>query len=622
MKNILFLLLFISSFCFAQEDSKKLATINWWSDQEAYPEYPGAILQEDVVTYNSSIDASVTTLKVRVYFPQGATNLPMLSCFHGFEETATALGENFLRRLARYGFFVAAFELRGSSGSGGNSGNRDIGGRETMDAYDGEEALKITYAANLAFVGGVCRQGIHSQSAGGQVALNLLRRFPDRYVSCASYFPVVSPEQWHTFLGPSARQTALEAYIGGAPGAVPDAYEARNALNVNNIQAKLFICHDTEDASVDVEESQNLAAALLLAGKDYTYNESTIGSTYRWSHGNPDTFPDLEQLEPLWKNDLKTGTIKSVATSGTLDVPGMVKTRLFTQFINSGNFLDAGRSRVATLTYSTVANTYNVTNASTLDAVFCTSLPSGFVGVAALVTAESTIISPATIVIDGDTPAVWFDAAIGRLDVAGDVKIWCDKTGGPAFQGYALRAPAALPALLPTAINSLPAIQFTAASSEYLQGERRTDLQAKAGLTIISVGTGPYIGHGQTANLHTQQALSGTSIFTVFANGSNSFGSYAGESAAYLVRTALFDGTQTTNTTSLVARKNKVAQTLSFTGTIPDLTENGSTSIMSFGKRVYDATFIGNDLAEVIIFNYTLTDAGDKEDILKLKYNN
>lgn len=599
---------------------KQSMGVDWWSNQ-GYPEYPGATLQEDVVTYSSSIDTSVTTLKVRVYFPQGATNLPMLSCFHGFEETATALGETFLRRLARYGFFVAAFELRGSSGSGGNSGDRDIGGRETMDAYDGEEALKITYASNLAFVGGICRQGIHSQSAGGQVALNLLRRFPDRYVSCASYFPVVSPEQWHTFLGPSARQTALEAYIGGAPGAVPDAYEARNALNVNNIQAKLFFCHDTEDVSVDVEESQNLAAALLLAGKDYTYNESTIGSTYRWSHGNPDTFPDLEQLEPLWKNDLKTGTIKSVSTSGTLDVPGMVKTRLFTQFINSGNFLDAGKSRVATLTYNTGANTYEVTNTSTLDTVFCTSLPSGFVGVAALAAAGSTTITPVTIAVDGDTPLVWFDAAIGILLSGSDAKIFVDKTGGPQFQGYALRVASGsnLPAVLSTDVNSLPALEFVAASSEGLEGERRTDLQARSAFTLISVTTGAYIGQAQTANLHIQQALSTTTIFNVVANSANSFGSYAGASAVYLVRSLIFDGSQGTNATRLIARENKVAKTLSFTGTIPATTENG-TSVFRLGRRAYDTTYLGGKIAEFMIFGTALADVGDKEDILKSKY--
>jgi hypothetical protein len=230
------------------------------------------------------------------------------------------------------------------------------------------------------------------------------------------------------------------------------------------------------------------------------------------------------------------------------------------------------------------------------------------------------MIIPVSTAIDGDTPIMCFDAAVGILLSGSDVKMWADKTGGPQGQGYALRAPGNMPAFLASDLNGLPAVEFVAASSEYLEGERRRDLQGIAHFTLLSVGTGAYFGHGQSANNHIQQALSGTSFFLVVANGSNSFGSYAGASATYLVRSELYDGPLGSNALRLVGRENKVAKTISFTNTIPGTTENAA-SIVRMGRRVYDATYLGGKFAYIYIMPITVADIGDKEDIEKAKYS-
>lgn len=587
----------------------------------SYPEYPGATLTEGVQNYTSSIDPSLTNLNARYYFPTGATNLPMLVCVHGFEQIALDIGVETLRRFARYGYFVVAVEMRGSTGSGGNSGTRDIAGRETQDCVDAEQAIIANFSANLASG----RIGIFGMSAGGGVAWNLLERFPDRYSAAAVYFGISDYAAWNDELGAGARQTALQNYIGGTPVAKPDEYTTRRGRqSLSNILCPVAMCHDTEDASVSVTHSRAMRDLYIAAGRtDYYYNESTIGSPYRWYHASPDTQPDLIQFEQYWKSSIKTGAINTVPTSGTLKIPGKLQTKHFTIWMNDGDFTNAGRSRFGTVTYDTVANTYNVTNSSSLDAVFCVVTNSGLVGVAALAAGGSTTIVPMSIVVDGNTPIMWFDAAVGRLDSAGDCKIWVDKTGGPQQQGYALRVATGsnLPAVLATDINSKPAIEFVAASTEGLQGERRTELQGVAAFTLISVTTGAYIGQAQSANLHIQQALSTTTIFNVIANGSNTFGSYTGASATYFVRSMLFDGSQGANAGRLVARENKVAKTLSFTGTIPATTENNAASVLRFGRRAYDTSYLGGKIAEVMVFNSVLADVADKEDILKAKYS-
>lgn len=590
----------------------------------AFPEFPvDAAVTEGIHTYSSTIDTDLTTLKARYYYPTGATNLPCLLVIHGYEQTAVDLGEDNLRRFARYGYFVIAVEMRGSTGSGGNPGSRDAGGRQTYDIYDAYISCKATFSEINAD-----RVSIVGFSGGGGCALSFAARFPDLAQVCVDYFGISDYGYDATFgwyNQAPARQVTLQNYVGGTPLTKPDEYLARYAKNAiaRNFQGYLYMFHSTGDGSVDVTQSQRVEAEYIARGRsDYFYSEDD-----KWVHGYPSGSNDLEDAEVFWKSKPKTQPIVSVPTTGTMKVNSLLKTKRFTVWLNDGNYLNAGRSRVADLNYDTDANEYTITptidettNGYLVATVYVED--TGYVGVAVINDGVATTIEPSSIVVDGNTPIMWFDAAVGVLnDGSGNAKVWADKTGGPLRQGYALRLPASgsnLPAILSSDINSLPAIEFVTANTEGLEGERRRDWQGISGYTLTTVTTGAYIGQASGANSHQQQAISGASYFLVNANGGAGFGSYAG-TAVYLVRSTIFDGSQPDNATRLVGRENKVAKTLSFTGTIQATTEN-TAAIFRMGRRAYDPTHLGGKIAEVLLFATPLADVGDKEDILKSKY--
>jgi dienelactone hydrolase len=589
--------------------------------QEQFPEYPGADLTEGVQNYASTIDPGNTNLNARYYFPTGATNLPMLTFVHGYEQEAVDIGEEALRRIARYGYFVVAPEMRGSTGSGGNSGTRDASGREKQDVFDAEESIKANFADNLADG----RQGIAGMSGGGIIAWNMLQAYPDRYTAGIIYFGISDYGEWYD--EEAARQASLQSYIGGTPVTRPDEYNTRNArLRISNIMCHVSFCHDTEDTSVDVSHSQAMRDLYNAADRtDYYYNESNTESEFRWLHTSLDDTPDLAEFETFWKNRPKQGTINTVPASGTLLIPGRLHTKRFQIWMNDGNMNNAGRSRYGTVVYDSIANTYEVTNDSAGDAVVTVLTESGLVGVAPIAAGDTVVIEPLSIAIDGVTPFVWFEGVSGTLnDGSGNCEIWCDKTGGPQYQGYALRVAASsnLPAILATDLNSLAAIEFDSANSEGIAGERRRDLQGISQFTCIEVSTGTIIDHGQGANNQTQFTVlsAGTTYFYAVSNGSAANGSDAGNNS-YLVRTLIYDGSQSTNALRLIRRENKVAQTVSFSGTIPATTESNASSVFGMGKRSYSANYFSGKVAEFIIFPGVLSNVGNIEDILKAKYN-
>lgn len=595
-------------------------------DENPYPEYPGASLTETVLTYSSVVDPTKTNLKVRIYFPTGKTNLPLCSMVHGFDQIATDLSEDLCRRVARTGKFVAAFEMRGSSGSGGTiTFTNDAGGRQKFDVRDGEDYIETLYSSNLAYVGGVLRREIYSQSFGGTVSIGMARAFPDRYVNVTAYFPVVNCQTWDTWLlanGGGARSASLRTYIGGTPAALPDEWAVRNGNNVNNVLSDIFIAADTADASVEVAESQNLAAALLAAGKTYTYNESTVGSPYRWSHGNPDTFPDLLQLEPLWKNKVKTGAIKSMPATGTFDVPGCLITRSFQLMLSDGNLNNSGRCRTGTYNLATGV----FTNTSSLYCVACfKNLSTGAVDTQIVDAGGTCTFSPVAQTIGGYAIGSRFKVDASRVlkDGSNNVLALCDLTGGWANQGYAVRFVGAKPLYVASSLNGRPVIRFTAASLQYLQGELVKSMQGKTKFTKIVVSTGLIISHGAGAFELTQIALAGGSYFGVVANSAGTNGAYAGTATA-LVRVEQFDGSQATNILKYQIRENKVNKTLTFTGTLPATTETNAASVLAIGKRAYDATYFGGDLADaVFIPDVTMnnTEADAAADTLKTEYS-
>lgn len=597
-----------------------------------YPEYPGAALTEAIITYASVVDPTKTNLKARVYFPTGATNLPMYSVIHGFDESATDISpsEDFFRRVARTGKFVIAFEMRGSSGSGGTiTFANDAGGRQKFDVRDGEDAIEAVYAANLAYVNSVLRREIHGWSFGNTVAIGMAISFPDRYVNVTSYFPVVDCLSWDTWLlanSGAARSAALRTYIGGTPAAKPDEWACRDGNNVGNILSEMFFAADTEDASVGVSQSQNFAAALLSASKTYTYLQSTIGDPIRYTHGSVDTHPDLITLEPLWKNKVKTGSIKSIGNSGTLRFHGHLQTRPFKISGGDGNINNAGRSRTATVVYNIALNSYQVTNTSSLWGIFTVTTAAGLIDSQVIDAGATATLTPIAQTVGGYAVGVRFKVHASRVlkDGSNNVTALCDLVGGVNNQGYSIRITGSnRPLYVASMQNSLPGIRFTSASSHYLQGELIKSMQAKSKFTRITVSTGVIVSHGAGGFELTQIALAGGSYFHVVASGGSApNGSYVG-TAATLVRVEIWDGTQATNILKMVLIENKVTKTVTFSGTLPSVTESNASSVYTVGKRSHDATFFGGDYLDDIWIPdvaMTPTEANAAADILKAEY--
>jgi pimeloyl-ACP methyl ester carboxylesterase len=581
-----------------------------------YPEYQGAAVTTSNITYASVNDPTLTALKATLTYVTGATNLPILICGHGYHETVADMNtaDNNLTRWARLGYFIIAVEGRGNNGS---SGVQDDAGRETMDVYDALQYVITNHSDKVV----VDRISLLGFSGGGASALLMATRYPDLFQSATDFFGISDWSAWYT--QEPARQAALVSDIGGTPAAKPDEYAARKTIEslATNFQGYLTMFHDADDASVEVSHSQNVAAAYVTAGRtDYYYSESNSGSADRWLHAYPLSSNDLNDAEPIWKNRGKTEPIRTIATSGTLKIIGMVKTKRFTVYMNDGSYLNAGRSRFGTLVYNTVSNSYEVTNDSSLPAVVSIVTVDGLVATGVLAAAEAYTFTPVTIAIDGNTPIIWFDAASKKLLSASDVTTIADKTGGIGFQGYAWTYTANRPALLSTDINSLPAIEFVAASSEGFSGLRRSDIQGLSAFTFVEVSTGTIIDHGVGATVQTQfTTLSGGQNFTAINNGGSTYGQDA-QAASYKVRSVIYDGSQSTNATKLIRRDDKVQQSLSFTGTIPTTNESNTSSVFGIGKRSYSANYFDGKIAEFMIYNTALSDVGDKEDILKTKY--
>ncbi len=578
----------------------------------------------EITTYASANDGpTLPALKATLVYPTGKTNLPVLICLHGYHDNVAGLDGpvvSNLDRWARLGYFIIAPEMRGNNGSGGTW---DDGGREIQDIYDAYQYVVTNYSASIV----ANRVSVLGFSGGGGYGYLLACRYPDLFQSVTSFFGI---SDWGTdptygwYQEQSDRRAGLETAIGGTPGAKPDEYASRYSKSVVaiNHQGLLSMFHDADDSIVLVDQSQRVLAEYVSLGRgDHFYSETNSGSTYRWTHGYPnDSLNNLNHAEPFWKNGPKTRPIKTIATSGTLKVLGMLKTKLFTVYMNDGSYLNSGRSRFGTLVYDTVGNSYQVTNNSANYAVVSIYVNStGFVATGVLSAGETFTFTPASIAYQGSTPVMWFNAASKKLLLSATVTAIADVTGGPQYQGYALSYDTGSdrPAYLATDLNSLPAIQF---NLNGLIGAIRNDLLGIPKFTFISVGTGAVIRQRKDST-HMMQftALSGGSDYTAFYNGSPNYGDNI-DSAIYKVRKVIYDGTLTGNDNRLKKWIDKVSKNPlpDFVGTIPALTDNSSGSTFGIGSDL-DGGFVNGKYAEFMIFTSVVSGTA-QEDALKTKY--
>lgn len=365
------------------------------TDYVNYPEYPAAALTAASVTYPSSIDAALTALRLSYSYPTDGYNLPVMIVMVGYHDPSTAIdvGQDNKSRWARKGYFVVYVDTRGGNGA---SGTFDDGGRETHDIYDAYQYIVTNFPSKIA----PNKVSIHGYSRGGGMSLLMAARYPDLFQSVTSYFGISNwggDATYGWYEQEPGRQANLTTAIGGTPAAKPNEYRARHSQSAiaQNFMGRLTLLHDVDDSAVDVSHSRQVEDAYIDAGRtDYLYSETSSLDADRWTHSYPQPSNDLEASEPLWIDYCKSLKPKTIATSGTLKIIGSVITKRFTVALDDGDTANAERSRIATLVYDTVANSYQVTNTSTLSLDVVVTLPTGETDSATIASGNSDTLIP------------------------------------------------------------------------------------------------------------------------------------------------------------------------------------------------------------------------------------
>lgn len=334
----------------------------------------------------------ITNLLSTYSYPEGRTNLPIVCVMHGFGGSAYSTSA-ILERMARYNAFVISPGMRGRNAA---SGSQDASGREIYDIRDAIEYVKTTYSG-IVNPDQVCVVGY---SGGGGNALAFACKFPDYAQYIVSFFGISDYGYDATYGWYPNSSATLEAWIGGTPAAVPNAYRARNAVEAigNFTGGHLWLFHDSGDASVPIHHSTRITDTMDAAGlTNYTENYTGVGDNPRWTHGNPavgDAGEPCIQSEPIWlqavvDNDYPAWT---VPTSGTLRVIGYCITKRFSIWLGTTTLAGAGGGldEVATVVYNTATNTYTVTPLTGACDVYINQ--AGLTGTASGITVETEIV--------------------------------------------------------------------------------------------------------------------------------------------------------------------------------------------------------------------------------------
>lgn len=301
---------------------------------------------------------AITNLAARITYKQGS-NLPIVILGHGWSEDMTSFSDEMHSRLSNYGLFVCSPGLRGRNSA---DGARDASAREIYDIYDVLTYIRTNYASIVsptiaAFVG---------YSGGGGNALACACKFPDTFNVIVDHFGMSdygrnATNSW--YVTNTTYDAAIVSSVGDTPANVPNRYFARDAtVAIGNYSGGyLYMYHSPTDDKVNVVNSQRIKTALdAIPLVNYTYNESTS-----WTHGTPDTSPNLITLEPTWIAKIKSQVAWTIATSGTVTVIGYIVTKRFTIWLNTNGTVTQGIDAAATVVYNTATDTYTVTPLTT-----------------------------------------------------------------------------------------------------------------------------------------------------------------------------------------------------------------------------------------------------------------
>jgi dienelactone hydrolase len=299
---------------------------------------------------------------------------PVVVMMHGYSDTAGSLGADALTRIAGYGFFVLAVQMRGR---GSSTGTRDSSGHEVYDIYDVYQNV-LSKMASYSILD-TSRVALIGYSGGGGNTLCFGTRFPDLCMLSVDHFGMSDygydgTNSWY-FQDPS-RQTQLNTDVGSPRTSFLNEYRVRNSREAiaKNLKGKLFIFHDTNDTSVPLLNSSNVYDQYVAEGRsvqvskygvydesDLRYSVTISTDSPRWLHANPTGSAQIIQAEQYWKDFVSTLTVPEVAASGTLRILGLVRTKKFYIVLGNGTAADDGKTRCADLTYNHSTNSYTIT---------------------------------------------------------------------------------------------------------------------------------------------------------------------------------------------------------------------------------------------------------------------
>lgn len=333
-------------------------------------------------------------LSMKLSYPAGGTNLPIVIVMHGFAQSVADFDTPAFKRFARYGAFCAFVEMRGR---GSSEGTPDVSAREIYDIVDAVTYITTNYsgvvdANNINLVG---------YSGGGGNAYAIAAKFPDLFNTVTVFFGVSDygydvTDGWYQNGATAGTKTSMETWIGGNPTGVPNSYHARaHVLGVTNYTGGyLWIFHDDQDTSVPIINMTNVTDALDAAAlTNYADSITTTSSNPRWTHSLPIAGAAVIRAETTFMPVIVAGTHAAwtVATSGTVTVLGYIATKRFTIWLRATGGSTYGLDAAATVVYDTATDTYTITPLTT-GGIDVTIAQGAKVGSGTNITGETSVV--------------------------------------------------------------------------------------------------------------------------------------------------------------------------------------------------------------------------------------
>ena len=160
--------------------------------------------------------------------------------------------------LVQNGYIVACVDGRGTGYRGEEFKKctyRNLGGKETED-----QISAARYIGSLPFVD-ASRIGIYGWSFGGFMALNCILKGADVFKMAIAVAPVTS---WRYY------DTIYTEVYNGLPQDNAAGYDDNSPINfADRLQGRLLLIHGSADDNVHVQNSMEMASALIRAGKQF-----------------------------------------------------------------------------------------------------------------------------------------------------------------------------------------------------------------------------------------------------------------------------------------------------------------------------------------------------------------